>query len=179
MIRSGPSAAFLCILYVFMAASAILLPLLPLELTADARATPDLLAALTAAWVLRRPDSVPVFVIVPIFLIADFMLGRPPGLWTLLMLAATEMLRLMASGQDDRPFLIEWLNFGIMLALLLALMTLILNLSFAPHPPLGRVFELFTGTMLAYPALVFVLYALLRVRAPQAAARSARLGRVG
>jgi rod shape-determining protein MreD len=55
--------------------------LLPLGLGTSGLPGPDLLLAFTFAWLLRQPAVVPVVSIVIVFLLADFLLQRPPGLW--------------------------------------------------------------------------------------------------
>ncbi len=146
----------------------ILLQLLPLELQADALIWPDLLFALTAAWVLRRPDSTPVLLIVAIFLMADFILSRPPGLWCFMVLMATEFLRIQSRGHHDRPFLFEWVTFAILFGLMLLLQSLILSLSLVPNPPAGRMLFQYAITTGLYPLIAFTLYGVLRIRAPEA-----------
>ena len=49
---------------------------------------PDLVIALVAAWVLRRPDYLPVWLLVIVLLLGDFVLMRPLGLWTLIVFCA-------------------------------------------------------------------------------------------
>jgi rod shape-determining protein MreD len=67
--------------------------LLPFGPPEDGVPGPDLLVCLTFAWVLRRPDYVPLLLLVPVLLLADFVLMRPLGLWTLILLIASEYLR--------------------------------------------------------------------------------------
>ncbi len=172
-------APLLAFIFLLLALTAIVFPLLPLELEAESPALPDILLALTAAWVLRRPDSVPVLLIVPVFLFADFILGRPPGLWTLLALTMTELLRIQAAGQNDRPFLIEWFTFTVFVMLMLLIQGVLLSLTLSPTPNMDHVLGLFAKTVLLYPVIVFLLYYVFRVRAPRDVEGSARLGRVG
>ncbi|MEM9814542.1 MAG: rod shape-determining protein MreD [Pseudomonadota bacterium] len=162
-------------LYLCAATLMIGVPLLPLGLSPAAPLTPDLLFALTVAWVQRRPDTVPIFLILPVFLLADFLLGRPPGLWTLIILFTTEFLRLQASGQQDRPFFVEWVMVAATLAGALVLFLLVLKLALAPHPTVPTLVELWAVTVAVYPIIVFLLAYLLRVRAPQTPS-SVRLG---
>ena len=42
---------------------------------------PDLLIAFAFAWSLRRPEYVPSLLLALLFLLADLLLQRPPGLW--------------------------------------------------------------------------------------------------
>ena len=54
---------------------------------------PDLMLALTLAWVVRRPDLLPAPLIAAYFFVEDILMMRPPGLWALIVLGATEFLR--------------------------------------------------------------------------------------
>lgn len=163
-------------LFTGLTAIIILLQLLPLELKADAQIWPDLLFATAAAWVLRRPDATPALLLVAVFLAADFILSRPPGLWTFLALMATEFLRVQSRNHHDRPFLFEWLTFAAVFAIMMLLQSLIFSLALVPAPPASRLLLLYGLTIGLYPIITFTLYAILRVRAPLAQAR--RIGGV-
>jgi rod shape-determining protein MreD len=80
-------------IFLLLCASLILGRLLPLGLGESGLPGPDLLLALTFAWLLRQPAVVPLVSIVIVFLLADFLLQRPPGLWTALVVIASESLR--------------------------------------------------------------------------------------
>jgi rod shape-determining protein MreD len=47
-------------------------------------------------------------IIVIVFLMADFLLQRPPGLWTALVVLASESLRRRRLQMTEFPFLVEW-----------------------------------------------------------------------
>ncbi|QHQ35499.1 rod shape-determining protein MreD [Algicella marina] len=162
------NAALQSVLFTLIAATITFLHLLPLELRADAGVWPDLLFALAAAWVLRRPDSTPVALIIAIFLAADFILSRPPGLWTFLVLMATEFLRVQSRGHHERPFLFEWITFAAVFAVMLLVQSLMLALALVPNPPTGRMLTQYGLTVGLYPLVTFTLYGILRVRAPAA-----------
>jgi rod shape-determining protein MreD len=109
-------ATFVALALMFMFAN-----LLPLKTTPQAWAGPDLLTGLTFAWALRRPAYVPMLVIVGVFLLADFLLHRPPGLWTLLVLLLSEWLKKRGRQVQDNTFAAEWVTMaGALFALFLA-----------------------------------------------------------
>lgn len=66
--------------YVLLAFAVVFLHLLPLNTRPDRWPFPDVMIALTFAWVLRRPDYVPMLVVAMVMLISDLLLQRPPGL---------------------------------------------------------------------------------------------------
>ena len=80
-------------LFLAIAVVLLFLRLLPLGQSAGAFPGPDLLLCLIMAWVVRRPDYLPLAMIVIVMLMEDLLLMRPPGLWTALVVLATEFLR--------------------------------------------------------------------------------------
>ena len=81
------------VLFVTIAALVLLLRLLPLSPSASGFSGPDITLALILAWVLRRPEYVPVALILVVVVVEDLLLQRPPGLWPLIVLGATHWLR--------------------------------------------------------------------------------------
>jgi rod shape-determining protein MreD len=71
----------------------IFVNLLPLGQTFGGIPGPDLAMCLMFAFVLRRPDYVPIGLVVIMGFAADALLMKPLGLWTLTLLLATEFLR--------------------------------------------------------------------------------------
>ena len=69
-------------LWVLIAVVSIALRMLPLG-NAPGWPMPDVLLALTLAWVLRRQAHLPAALIALVFLAEDLFLMRPPGLWAL------------------------------------------------------------------------------------------------
>ncbi|WP_341367254.1 hypothetical protein [Yoonia sp. BS5-3] len=53
--------------------------LVPLDMRPASWSWPDLLLAMTLAWVVRKPDYAPVALIAALFLMTDLLLHRPPG----------------------------------------------------------------------------------------------------
>jgi rod shape-determining protein MreD len=80
-------------LLVALVAFVIFVGLLPLGQTFAFIPTPDLIMCLLFAWVIRRPDYVPMVLVAVVGFFADALLMHPLGLWTLIFLVATEYLR--------------------------------------------------------------------------------------
>lgn len=111
--------------------------LLPLGTEAGRLPGPDLLLCVMLAWVMRRPDYLPVLMITVIVLLEDVVLMRPPGLWTALVVLATEFLRSRAALTRELSFAVEWmLVAGLMVGLLLGY-RLFFAISFLPQPGFG------------------------------------------
>jgi rod shape-determining protein MreD len=138
--------------------------LLPLDSAPGALPGPDLMLALTFAWVLRRPGYVPAVIIVGVFLVCDLIFHRPPGLWALLMLLGSEFLRARQDMSRGMPFILEWtLVTGVIVAVVAA-NHLVLALLVVDRPPLGLSVLRGFFTTLIYPLVVGVSYFVFDVR---------------
>lgn len=125
---------------------------------------PDLMLALTLAWVLRRPEYVPAWLIVALFLPLDLLFQRPPGLGALTVLLGTEFLRRRHEFGRGLPFPLEW---GLVAAVLLAMAgagQAILAVFVVPRPPLGLELMRALFTSAIYPLAVAVSVFVLGVR---------------
>ncbi len=141
-------------LFLALAAVIVFLRLLPINATSHGIPGPDLMIAFTLAWVLRRPDYVPALLIVMIFLIEDLIYWRPVGLWALIVLAGTEVLRAREEASRDMPFALEMALVGGLLAAMVLLNRLVLGLAMVGQPPLGLELLRLVMTLLAYPFVV-------------------------
>lgn len=138
--------------------------LLPLETSPRRWVGPDLLLAFACAWSLRRPEYVPSVALAGLFLLADFLLFRPPGLWAVLALLACEHLKTRARGLRDGSFAQEWLTVCIVFAVVTIAYRAILTVTFVDLPGVGlSVFELIM-TMVCYPLVVGLTHFGLGVR---------------
>ncbi|NCO16036.1 MAG: rod shape-determining protein MreD, partial [Alphaproteobacteria bacterium] len=80
-------------IFVALALALFFLRLLPLGAEPGRWPGPDLMLCLILAWVQRRPDYLPAPLIALVVLTEDFLMLRPPGLWTAIVVLATEFLR--------------------------------------------------------------------------------------
>ena len=147
----GPWAgriAYLLLAFVLIAA-----PLLPLNTVPRAFAAPDILLAVTAAWAARRPDTLPVLVVAFVFLLADFLFQRPPGLFAALVLLMTEALRRRSLRLRRGSFLGEWIAAGAAIAAVVLAHRVILAALMTPQAPLGLTLIQLILTIAAYPAV--------------------------
>ena len=95
-------------LYLCMGLAILFLQLLPLETAPRGWVMPDLLLAVTCVWVARRPHHAPIWAVGALFLLADFLLQRPPGLWAAAALLAVEALRARVGDLKELMFAAEW-----------------------------------------------------------------------
>lgn len=136
-------------LYIFIA-------MLPLSGHAARFPGPELIPALLFAWVLRRPDYVPVLLAALLLFTADLLFQRPPGLHAGLTLIGLEFLRARAGTGPEMPFALEWFTLGLVLGAILLAERLILGVFFVGEVSYGRAILQFMATVAAYPVVVLV-----------------------
>lgn len=141
--------AFLCIACVILYAK-----LLPLGSVAGDWPGPDILLCLIFAWIVRRPDYLPVLLVAMVLLLDDLLLMRPPGLWTALVVLAAEFIRSRVALTRELSFWTEWaLVAGLMVGLLLAY-RMIFAIAFLPQPAFGFALMQTLWSILCYPMVV-------------------------
>lgn len=154
------------LLFLALALFLLFLRLLPLNTGEESFPGPDLLLCLMLAWAMRRPDYVPVWLIVPVVLAEDLILMRPPGLWTALVVIATEFLRARVALTRELNFLVEWaLASGLMMAMFLAY-RLAFALVLLPQASFGFAVTQIYWSIAAYPVVVFLSRMLFDLRKP-------------
>ena len=152
------------IAFAFLVCVILFFHLLPLETTPRRWVGPDLLLAFACAWSLRRPEYVPSLALAALFLLADMLLQRPPGLWAMLALLGCESLKRRARGLRDTGFAGEWLSVCIVVAAITIGYRAGLMITLVDLPPFGlTVFET-VMTMLFYPLVVATTHGLMGVR---------------
>ncbi|MFE3838932.1 rod shape-determining protein MreD [Pseudogemmobacter sonorensis] len=142
------------LLFLALAVFVLFARLLPVGQEPGEYPGPDLLLCLMLAWAMRRPDFIPVWLIVLATLTEDLLLLRPPGLWTALVVMATEFLRSRVALTRELNFVVEWLlASGLMVAMLLAYRTAF-ALTLLPQVPFSFALVQTVWSILAYPAVV-------------------------
>ena len=127
---------------------------------------PDFLLLLALTWVVRRPSFTPALLIAAAFLLADFLFQRPPGLWAGLVLILSEILRRRARSLRTLPFWIEWSTVTIGIAAITMIDRFTLTMVAVPQASMGLTLLQLTLTIIAYPVVVFVSYAVFGVSRP-------------
>lgn len=125
---------------------------------------PDLLIAFAFAWSIRRPEYVPALLLALIFLLADLLLQRPPGLWALLALLACENLKSRSRALRDTTFGAEWIAVALLLTGILLANKIVLAILLIPPPQLRLSLLELGVTILVYPAAVFITRSVMGVR---------------
>ncbi len=152
----------------------MLLPLAP----GDGMVMPDLVYALVVAWVIRRPASTPLWVVLLIGRLAVVLLARPVGLGALALVLAAEVFRSRAVFFHGSPFPLEWLGAVAGFAAMLIGMRLALELVFADVPTVAAMLHYLAATALAYPVVALGLGWGLGLRMPRGSGSGRGFGRI-
>ncbi|ANT59669.1 rod shape-determining protein MreD [Salipiger sp. CCB-MM3] len=150
--------------FVALAFALIFYHLLPLDLMPASYAGPDVLTALCFAWALRRPDYVPALLVAAVMLLGDLLFQRPPGLWALLVLMATEFLKSRDRPRRETTFLQEWIAVAVVLAVITILFRLALALLIVPEGTSFLALMRYAMTVICYPLIVLLSQGLFGVR---------------
>ncbi|WP_417720282.1 rod shape-determining protein MreD [Salipiger sp.] len=138
--------------------------LLPLDMMPARLAGPDVLVLLCLSWALRRPDYVPAILVAAVMLLADLMFQRPPGLWSGLVLLATEFLKSRDRRDRESTFFMEWVSVAIVLLAITIAFRLALAILIVPAGPSFLGIMRYLTTVAAYPVVVVLSQLLLGVR---------------
>lgn len=138
--------------------------LLPLDPAPRRWAGPDILTALAFAWAVRRPDYVPIILLALVMLLADLMLQRPPGLWSVLVVCAAEWLKSRERRDRETTFALEWLTFAGTLIVITVIYRTVLMVLIVTPGALTLSFVQVVMTIAAYPLVVGISYFILGVR---------------
>lgn len=165
------------LLFLGLSALTIFIRMLPMGSTTGAWPPPDLIVLLGFAWVLRRPDFVPVLLFAALLLVSELLFLSPPGPATALAVIGLEFLRGRAGLMREQPFPVEWATVAALLTVLFVAERAILAVFFVAQAPFGLAFMGLLVNIAAYPVVVGVSIWAFRVRrlAPGEHAAEARL----
>ncbi len=149
--------------FILLAFVLIVVDLVPLDMRPSLWVAPDLLLLATLAWVVRKPAYTPVVVIAVVFLMADFLFMRPPGLWAALVVIMTEMIRRRHREFRNMPWLVEWGTIAFGIVVITIANRIVLALVMSPQAPLALSLIEMTATILAYPVVLLVAHFVFRV----------------
>lgn len=154
--RSTPQLIVSRSVFAALALVIVFLQLLPLDTVPGRWAAPDFLLACTLAWVSRRPDFLPVWIIAAVFLLTDLLFQRPPGLWAALVIILTEVLRTRATRMRNVPLALEWGAVAMGIIAITVANRVILAIVMTPQAPLGLTLIQMIMTILIYPVVIVV-----------------------
>lgn len=149
-----------------IAAGIMFVNLLPLNTAPRSWAGPDFLLVVTLAWIARRPEFVPAPLVALVFLLADLLFQRPPGLMAALVLVLTEMLRARSAGIRQLPFTLEWATVSLGIVIVSLTEWLVLALTLIPQPAFSLSLMETVSTALVYPFVVLLAYLVFGISRP-------------
>lgn len=130
--------------------------LLPLGSRAGGIPGPDVVLLIVFAWIIMRPDFVPLVLAAGIFLAADLLFMRPIGLWAALSVIGAEFIRSRRIQLRDATFLFEWLLVVTVIAAMTLVNGLVLSLLAVDQPNLGLTLIRLIFTAITYPVVVIL-----------------------
>ena len=145
-------------IFVLLAFVFIVIDLVPRDMRPPVWAAPDLLLAVTLAWVARKPSYLPVLTIAIFFLMTDFLFMRPPGLWAALVVILTEVIRRQNRDFRDMPFLVEWGTIAVGFCAITIVNRLVIAVVMLPQAPLGLTLLEMIATIAVYPVVLVVAH---------------------
>ena len=151
-------------LYLASSMAMILAALLPLSGLPRSVPPPDFILALTLAWLIRRPDQVPLWSVLLVFLLCDVVFLNPPGLNTALVVLATEYIRTHPRMQKEASLPAEVLRVGVIVLAIAIGERILLAVTLSPAPGLGPSFAQAVLTIAVYPAAILVTRIVFAVR---------------
>lgn len=131
--------------------------IVPFDLTAGRLPWPDIFYCVTMVYIVRRPEWAPVWAVFAAFFLRDILTMAPLGLFTLLMVLGTEVVRANLQAFREYPFVLEWLWIAGLFALITLVQQIALSLMLAQTPGLLDQLWLILLTAMLYPVIVFVL----------------------
>ena len=141
-------------LFLAIALILLFLRLLPLGSMAGELPGPDVLLCIVFAWTMRRPDYLPAVLIAAVVLLDDMILMRPPGLWTAIVIIASEFIRARVALTRELNFGVEWLLVAGMMVAMLIIYRVVFALVMLPQPGFGFAMVQVLWSIVCYPVVV-------------------------
>ena len=154
------------LLFVGIALLLLFMRLLPLGSTAGQLPGPDILLCIVFAWTMRRPDYLPAILITVVVLLDDMILMRPPGLWTALVIIASEFVRARVALTRELNFGVEWLLVAGMMVAMLLVYRIVFAVVLLPQPAFGFAMVQVLWSIMCYPVVVVLSRYMLDLHKP-------------
>lgn len=143
-------------LFLGVVAVVVFAKLLPLRPGPGGLPGPDVLVLIAFAWVLRRPDYVPAPLLAAVFLVADLLFMRPPGLWAACVVLGAEFLRSRSVSMREVSFFAEWLAVAAVYSAMVLANALVSAIFMVDQPALGLILIRLLFTVVTYPVVVIL-----------------------
>lgn len=142
--------------FVAIAALILFARVLPLDTTPGGYPPPDLILCFAFAWTVRRPDYLPVVIVVAVLIVADMLTLSAPFVEPFLALLALEALRARRVQLADQTFAVEWGMIAVVFLMMMLAERVLLGVFLVPQPAFGlSVLEMVTSVVF-YPVVVLI-----------------------
>ena len=158
-----PARFFRMAVVTVMGLLAIFVEAAPLGIAVGAPPSPDLLLCLVAYWSIRRPGSIPLFLVFSLGLVRDLLTDVPVGAGVLSLVLISEAFKTWRRSLARSIFLVEWIWVAAASVGGTILICVLMALTFAQPPYLIGLLHQCLYTAMVYPFLVLVLRWGLRV----------------
>ncbi|MDR6264444.1 MULTISPECIES: hypothetical protein [Rhodobacterales] len=132
----------------------VLWSIVPFDLTAGSWPRPDIFYCITIAYVVRKPEWAPVWAVFFVFFMRDVLTLAPLGLFTLLIVLGSEVVRGNIQAFREYSFGLEWLWMGAIFTAITIVQQILLLLMLAQTPRFVEQIYLIVFTIMAYPVIV-------------------------
>ena len=149
-------------IFLVMAIFLIMLPTLPIRADFNHIFIPDLLLIMTFTWVMQRPDVIGPITITIVFLFADFILQRPPGLWAVIVLLAATFLGMRSARFKEIFFIYEWATVSVIIVFCYLTQYILMRLTFLAIYDLKLLTTTALTTIFFYPVFTWVFRPMLK-----------------
>ena len=144
----------------------VLTNLMPLQTMPQSWPWPNTLLLVIFCWSLREPNFVPIPLITFVLLSQDFLLHRPPGLFSGISVMILILIKAITASSDDKSFLAEWVRVSLAFAAISLIYHLVLTLSFVNTSQLRISLIQTIFNISIYPFIVLVSHYIFRVKRP-------------
>jgi len=151
-------------MYILIAFVLFFIHFLPQQTMPSSWAAPDVFLAMTFVWTVRRPEFVPLILVAGMFLLADFLYHRPPGVGAACAVLGAEFLRSRANDLRRSTFGLEWVLASCAIVGVFAISRLITGLALVPQAPLSLSLIQVILTIICYPLVAAFCHFVLGVR---------------
>ena len=144
----------------------VLTNLMPLQTMPQSWPWPNALLLVIFCWSLREPNFVPIPLITFVLLSQDFLLHRPPGLFSGISVMILILIKAITASSDDKSFLAEWVRVSLAFAAISLIYHLVLTVSFVNTSQLRISLIQTIFNISIYPFIVLVSHYIFRVKRP-------------
>ena len=154
------------IVFIAISIFLVLTNLMPLQTMPQSWPWPNTLLLVIFCWSLREPNFVPIPLIVFVLLSQDFLLHRPPGLFSGITIIILVWIKAITTSSDDKSFLAEWMRVALAFAAISLINHLVLSLSLVTTTELRISLIQTIFNISTYPFVVLISHYIFRVKRP-------------